>query len=236
MANPIVAEEFGLTKKLLAWAERAAKQGLDLSTDLQSSIDDPVRMQCIVRCIRVGAPEPSVPGAHLVYDAAAVSRILGIPVECSDPAPEAEGGEIVVYYGGWDWKTLCTSPAGKKRMWQDWHEMSGWKAEPGYYRLLLPVPKSNRKTWSEQLRSLVKISATWQAAPICVAATALLVHLMETGNDLLKNDWCRCATEQLPGIHRAVLDVVDGRVRVSVNGHLDRICNDYLWLAASRKS
>ena len=135
MANPIVVEEFGLTKKLLAWAERAAKQGLDLSTDLQSSIDDPVQMQCIVRCIRVGAPEFSVPGAHLVYDAAAVSRILGIPVKCSDPVPQAADGEIVVYYGGWNLKQLRVSPAGKSCMWQnqDWYEKYRWKAEPGYY-------------------------------------------------------------------------------------------------------
>ena len=32
----------------------------------------------------------------LVYDAAAVGRILGIKVECSDPVPKAEGGEILV--------------------------------------------------------------------------------------------------------------------------------------------
>src|SRR5262249_406217 len=97
---------------------------------------------------------PESPG--LLYDAAAVSRILGRPSKSRDPVPKAVDGEIVVYYGGWDLKQLSGSPAGEKRMWQDqdWYEKYGWKAEPGYYRLLLPVPNSNRKNWRGQLRYL----------------------------------------------------------------------------------
>lgn len=152
----------------------------------------------------------------IVYDADAVNSILGLPIESSDPIPQSEDNEIVVYYGGWDLKTLRVSTAGKKRMWQDqnWYEKYGWKAEPGYYRLLLPVPNSKRNNWSDQLQHLATIDMDWQAAPICVAATALLVHLTESGNDLLKNDWCRCA-EALPCDGHAGLAVYEGRVHVN---------------------
>lgn len=182
----------------------------------------------------VVAAKDSRKGTGIVYDAAAVSHILGIPVKCSDPVPQADDGEIVVYYGGWDLETLRTSAAGKKRMWQDqdWYEKYGWKAKSGYYRLLLPVPGSNRKSWSEQLRQIT-VSSAWQPAPACVAATALLVHLTETELDLLKDDWSRCA-EALPDDDHVGLVVLDGRVRIcSVwNGCRARD----LWLSAARRT
>ena len=173
----------------------------------------------------------------IVYDPRTVSHILGIPCECSDPVPQqAKDGEIVVYYGGWDLQQQRASTAGKQRMWQDqdWYEKYGWKADPGYYRLLLPVPHSNGQFWSEQLRQLAALGSAWQPAPVCVAATALLVHLTETGNDLLTSDWCRCA-EPLPDEYRVVLAVIRGRVSVGY-GWDDRRY-DSLWLSsACRKS
>lgn len=51
MSNAIVTE-FTATKKLLAWGEYAARHGLDLSVDLQPSLDDPAMMKCIVHCIQ----------------------------------------------------------------------------------------------------------------------------------------------------------------------------------------
>ena len=228
MANPIV-DEFAVTKKLLAWAERAAKQGLDLSTDLQPSIDDPAQMQRLVRHMQAGCPQHGI-----VYDATAVSRILGLPAECNVPTPKPEDSEVVIYYGGWSLKELRESKAGQKRMMQDqdWYEQHEWKAESGYYRLL-PVPNSNRKNWSEQTKHLSGIDPEWKPAPVCVAATALLVHLKETGDDLLKNDWCRCE-EPLPDDDRVALDVRDGRVRVISDWAGSR--DDGLWLSTARKS
>ena len=231
MAHPVV--ELSVTKTLVAWAERATKQGLDLSTELQPSIDAPEQMQRLVHYMQAGCPPMKTAG--ITYDAATVSRILGIPVECGYPVPQARDGEIVVYYGGWDMKQLRTSAAGQKRMWQDqnWYEKYGWKVEPGYYRLLLPVPDSNRKTWNYQISYLAGIIGTaWKPAPICVAAASLLVHLTETGNDLLKNDWCRCA-EARPDDSRAALAVRGGRVRV-LDGWDDRP-SDRVWLSAARK-
>jgi len=107
-----------------------------------------------------------------------------------------------------------------------------WKAESGYYRFLLPVPNSNRKNWSRQLRHLITIDAACQTAPVCIAATALLVHLTETSNDLLKNDWCRCA-EALPDEFRVVLHVHKGCVSVGSDG--DDRPNDGVWLSAAQK-
>ncbi|MBU0767250.1 hypothetical protein KKF55_05765 [Patescibacteria group bacterium] len=229
MANPIV-DEFAVTKKLLAWAERAAKQGLDLSTDLQPSIDDPSQMQRLVRHMQAGCPQHGI-----VYDATAVSRILGLPAECNVPTPKPEDGEVVIYYGGWSLKELRESKAGQERMMQDqdWYEQHEWKAESGYYRLLLPVPNSNRKKWSEQTEHLSGIDAEWQPAPVCVAATALLVHLTEVGDDLLRNDWCRCE-EALPDGDYVALDIDGGRVVVVCGLGGGRY--GHLWLSAARKS
>lgn len=60
MAHPTA--DFTQTKKLIAWAERAAKNGLDLNVDLQPSIDDPAEMERIVRSIKGRAPlQPNFP-------------------------------------------------------------------------------------------------------------------------------------------------------------------------------
>lgn len=170
----------------------------------------------------------------IVYDAPTMSRLLGLPCECNDPVPQAAFGEIIVYYGGWDLRTLRLSPGGQKRMRQDqdWYEKYGWKAEPGYYGLLLPVLDSNRKTWDDQLRHLTGIDPVWQVAPVCVAATGYLAHLLQVGDDLLHNDWCRCA-EALPDGGRAGLGVLGGRV--VVNGSWGGGPYGYVWLSAARK-
>ncbi len=172
-----------------------------------------VGLVTVVGCARNDEKKPGI-----VYDAAAVSRILGLPCEISDPVPQAKDGEIVVYYGGWNLKQLRNSVAGKELMLQvpESGERDKWKADPGYYRLLLPVPDSNMKTWNEQLRHLATIDAAWRAAPVCVAVTALLVHSTVTGNDLLKNDnWYLCAEMPTSGCH-TVLAFFNGRVGVGI--------------------
>lgn len=99
-------------------------------------------------------------------------------------------------------------------MWQQGlYSPYGWKMEAGYYRLLLPVPGTNRQIWSEQIRHLTTSGTAWQVAPICIAATAMLVHLIETGSDPLSGNWCRCAGA-LPGELRVGLAVHKGRVGV----------------------
>jgi hypothetical protein len=123
-------------------------------------------------------------------------------------------------------------------MWQtqNWYDPYEWKAEPGYYRLLLPVPNSNQKTWTEQVDHLRSIGEAWLPAPVTVTVTALIVHLAETSVDLLRNDFCRCA-ETLPGGNRAGLMASPGRLHVSAYRALwDKRPHDRLWLSASKKS
>jgi hypothetical protein len=182
-----------------------------------------------------GIVDASVCG--IVYDAAAVQRILDLPCACNDPVPKAGDGEIVIYYGGWELQTLRNCTAGKTRMWQDqnWYDAKGWKAEPGYYRVLFPVPRSNRMTWSEQLNHLKAIDGVWQPATVAIAATATLIHLTETGNYLLsKDDWCRCE-EGFSGGSRLVFGYYRGRVRIH-KGRWDGKRYDHVWLVGCRKS
>lgn len=171
----------------------------------------------------------------IVYDPADVSCLLQLPFVVRGPVPDANHGEIVIYYGGWSLKELRECRAGQHRMRQDetWYDNKVWKADPGYYRLLLPVPSSNRKNWHEQLAHLRTIDDAWQPAAVAIAATALLVHLTATGNDLIRNDWCRCAELILDG-DQAVLTVSDGRLWVDDSyGNVHRYGG--LWLAAAQK-
>lgn len=224
-------------KKVAMGLKRLQEAGITPERWLQMLDADPATMQ------RLAAAWPGAPviasalkGTGIVYDATAIARILGLPCECSEPVPQAADGEIVVYYGGWDFDTLNLSPGGMKRMWDDQDldpECQEWAAEPGYYRLLLPVPNSNRKTWNDQISHLAGIDTAWKPAPICVSNTALVAHLIETGNNLLRDDWCRCA-EPLSGGRHAELAVSNGRV-YAISCRDDQ-SHDRIWLSAARKS
>ncbi len=168
------------------------------------------------------------------YDAV---HLLGFGPPSDEPLPEAASGEIVIRVGAWSLRDLRSNEVivRKNLMWdQDWYNQypcTPVKLTPGIYRLRLPVPGSNRKNFTEQQTLLQSGEA---AASVALAATALLVHLMETGNDLLRNDWCRCV-EALPDDDRVALRVCEGRVGVRRSWDDDR--NGRLWLAASsRKS
>jgi hypothetical protein len=168
--------------------------------------------------------------AGIVYDAATTSRFLGLPAAWSEPVPQAAKGEIVVYYGGWDLTQLRLCTAGTKWMSQhmpDWWARQSFKAEPGYYRLILRSPDSCRKAWDE-----LPSSARWHAASVCVVLTALLVRLQETGENFLRRDWFRCAETGPNGV-RAVLAFYSGRVSVSDYWDEDRDAD--MWLANAWK-
>lgn len=168
-----------------------------------------------------------------IYDAETVSRVLDLPCGGTDSVPGA--GELIVYYGGWSLQDLSESPAGKR------HMMLGpgcyvdqWIVEPGYYRVLFPVPKSNAKSWTEQVNHLKTIGEGWQPVPATVAATALVVHLAKSGTALLQNDVvCRCADSLLERGCAVVLLVREGRVVVSGDWGGSRYQG--LWLAGYRK-
>ncbi len=145
-----------------------------------------------------------------------MSRIHGIPIHCTDPAPLATRDGIVGYYDGWDLQTERASVAGKKCMKQDqnWYEKYGWKTEPGYYEVLFGLAKSISPNWDQKmvcLNGLQKEDPAWQVCPIVVGAPILLAHLSETGEDLLDGDICLFA-EMLRDSDRAGLSVVHGYV------------------------
>ncbi len=170
----------------------------------------------------------------IVYDDAAVARILGLPVECSDPAPEATCGEIVVYYGGWTLAALQRAGTENASLWV--HNASYYRErkmpEAGYYRLLFPVVGSNRKSFDEQVGHLKQSAPEFQPASVCIAATALLVRLKETGDRRFNDVWCRCA-ERMPHHFKTTIAVYKDRLVVNDYAEGNRV--DGLYLAASQK-
>ncbi len=219
-------------KKITTGLKRLQEAGLTPDNWLKMLNLELSELQHIVTAFP-GAAKPISMGTGIVYSAAMTSRLLGLHCNNSDPVPKARDGEIVIYYGGWDLTTLRSC----LRMQQDnkWYDNKMIEtAKPGYYRVLLYVPNSNGKSWNEQVSHLKTFDKTLQPAPVTVATTALLVHLVATDNDLLNNNWCRCA-EILPDDYdyRTVFTVHDGRA--CVNFDADGYRNDRVWLSAAQK-
>ena len=165
--------------------------------------------------------------SSFTYDAVA---ILGFGEASTEPLPEPAPGEIIIRVGDWSLQDLRDSKIGNELMHQqDWYDKYDLAMTEGIYRVRLPVPDSNRKNLTEQKRLLLSDE---EVAPVALGASALLVHLKEIGNDLLKNNWCRCE-EALPDGRHVALFVNDGRVRVSSDWDDNRYGG--LWLSAARK-
>ncbi|MBU0767251.1 hypothetical protein KKF55_05770 [Patescibacteria group bacterium] len=165
------------------------------------------------------------------YDAIA---ILGFGEASTEPLPEPAPDEIIIRVGDWSLQDLRDCEVGKELMhqqdWYDKYDCASAKLTAGIYRVRLPVPDSNRKNLTEQKDLLLPGE---EVAPVALCASTLLVHLKETRNDLLKNDWCRCE-EALPDGLYVVLDIHEGRVYVYC--FLDGNRRGNLWLSAARKS
>ena len=177
---------------------------------------------------RLVAAGPRQPGA---YDAVALP---GFGEPSGEALPDAAAGEIVLRYGGWSLRELCEGEVGTNLMhrqdWYDRYEWSGRKLPAGIYRLRLPVPDSNHKTFAEQQTLLLPGE---ESAPVVIAATALLCHRLQAGEDLLRGDWARCK-EQAGGGCRAELRWLDGRLGVGVSWGGNRLA--FMWLASARAS
>jgi len=217
-------------KKIRMGLRRLQKAGITPERWLMMLDALPAGMQRIERGWPA-RPDTTQYEAGVVYDAAAMCRVLGLQCECSDPVPAAIAGYTTFYYGGWNLRELRTSKAGMVRMRFDDHGVDSHAkvVQPGYYQLCIRSPGTNRKDWTESVQYLQTTYATLQAAPVVVAATGLLAHLAETGSDLLWGDWCRCI-DQLPHKNRFVLSVLEGRMDVS--GLLESTDNHNLWLAS----
>ena len=165
--------------------------------------------------------------SSFTYDAVA---ILGFGEASTEPLPEPAPGEIIIRVGDWSLQDLRDSKIGNELMHQqDWYDKYDLAMTEGIYRMRLPVPDSNRKNLTEQKGLLLSDE---EVAPVALGASALLVHLKEIGNDLLKNNWCRCEEAFLDDSH-VELFVRDGRV--GVLSRWDGFRNDNLWLSAARE-
>lgn len=167
----------------------------------------------------------------LIYDAPSI--LFG--EASSEPLPDPAPGEVVIRVGAWSLKGLrsCKTVVGHNLMWDKrWYDEYPWSREqltPGVYRVRIAIPGSNLKTFAEQQTLLLPGE---EIAPVSLAATVLLCHLKETGDNLLKNDWCRSA-EVLPDGGRVAHGVSGGRVFVDYYWADDR--DGRLWLAGCRK-
>jgi hypothetical protein len=145
----------------------------------------------LIRRPQEGFMEEDMPPG-ISHDAVA---LLGFGPADETPLPEAAPGEVVIRYGGWSLRQLCDSDVVQARqlIWdQDWYNKHSWSREgmaAGIYRLRIPLPNSRKKTFNEQIGLLC---AGEEAAPVCLVVTALLAHVVETGEDLLASDWTRC--------------------------------------------
>ena len=167
------------------------------------------------------------------YDAVS---ILGFGNPSEESLPEAKNGEVLLRYGGWSLQELrdCSGVRERKLMWeQDWYHKYPWSNEKlpsGIYRLRIPVPNSNRRTFAEQQGSL---PSGEEPAPVVLVATALLAHRLQTGEDLMKTDYTRCK-EQTAGDSRVGLDWGGGRLYV--DDRWDGARHDDVWLSSVRTS
>jgi len=229
MAHP-VATEFRLTKRLMAWAARAAEQGLDLRADLQAGIDDPAVMRRIVAYIQAGAPAER-PTARAAFDAVA---LLGFGEVSAERPPEPAPDEVMIRYGGWSLTQLRGSEVGRRLMWdRDWYERYDWSGASlpaGLYRLRVPVPDSTGKTFDEQ-RAMLPDGE--EPAPAVLVASALLCLKLQGRPDPLEGGWTRCR-ERTFADHRVGLDWSGGRLRVNDYWAGDR--DPSVWVSAVRAS
>lgn len=166
-----------------------------------------------------------------VYDAVA---LFGFGEASAEPLPEAKSGELIIRCGGWSPQELRDSEIGQKFMHQqDWYNKYPWSTEklpPGIYRLRVPVPNSNCKNAVEQEQML---PLGEQTANVVLVETALLAHRLQTGEDLLKNDWTRCR-ERSTGGYRVELGWREGRLYV-INGW-DDFRDGRIWVSSVRTS
>jgi hypothetical protein len=170
----------------------------------------------------------------IVDDAATVCRTLALPNECRHHRLlRRPDGEVVIWYGGWDFETLSRSGPGTRYL--DKHPgvgQPGHLTAPGYYRLHAPLPGTRKRTWHEQLAFAEVLGDGWWAAPILVLVTAALTHLAETGSGLFQTDVCRCA--ETPGSNRHL--TLCGQLRgITASAIRDTDRNGHVWLAAAKK-
>lgn len=131
--------------------------------------------------------------------------------------------------------SLRESAVGRELIHQDitWYDACPWATETipaGDYRLRLPVPGSNRKTFDEQSALLLDGE---EPAPLVLVALALLCLRKAGYADPLHGGWVRCR-ETAAG-RRVGLDWSGGRLYVGNDWSVYRYYYD-IWLASARRA
>ncbi len=166
------------------------------------------------------------------YDAVST---LGFGPASLTPFPQAKPGELLIRYGGWSLRELRDSATVREKdiLWeQDWYNGYAWSTEhlpSGLYVLRLPIPTSNRKTFVEQKALLLPGE---EPVPVVLAASAMLAHLVSTGERLMQGQWLRCKEQTDAGL-RVELGWLDGRLYV--NRSFDDDPDGNVWLASARR-
>jgi hypothetical protein len=164
-----------------------------------------------------------------------VGTVLEVGSADNSPLPEAGDGEIILRVPeGISLAGLRDSTIGGFLMhWQQSYEQFDWSRQPlaaGIYKVRLPIPGSNFKTFEDQRFLLMEHE---QVASVTLAAIALLCLRMCEFPDPLNDGFVRCAASATTSV-RVALCWFAGRLRV-FSGN-DDLCLGHWWLAASRTS
>lgn len=210
-------------KKLQMGLGKLANAGINVERWLAMCNADAAAMHHLVAAWPVHLPS-------FVYDAKTVCSVLGLPNNCTQEAPKASDGEVVIWYGGWTLRELMTTGKIVNQLSED---MAIWNAPIGYYHTRIPIPNSNRMRYDEQIIFLRRFHAALEELPMFIGATVLAVHLHITSTNLLKEELCRCAEVLSNGRH-VTLDCRGSRVHV--NCLWDDQSNENIFLGATRKA
>lgn len=129
---------------------------------------------------------------------------------------------LTVQYGGCSFQELCGSDIVRERHliqkpeWCFGEQWSNEKFPAGDYRLRIPVLDSGNQTVAEQ--NLLLFPGE-RIAPVVLVATAVLAYHLQTGGNLLENNWMRCREIGRRGY--IALYWHDGQLNIVVHGSGD---------------
>lgn len=171
------------------------------------------------------------------YDASDVCHTLRFANGSTSPSPTAQLGEVIIWKGEWSLDGLLSSTElGSKIVEpQEWYRSLPWYKtvqESAYYRLRLGIPGSAHKDPSVSAGFL---PSNENYLPVCVGATAWIVHYLATKQDLFGGKWLYCQ-EQSTQLDRVIIGATNRGTRLCVS-HSSGACskNEAPWMASCVK-
>jgi hypothetical protein len=166
-----------------------------------------------------------------------LGSMLGIGPADPSPLPTPEAGECIVRVSEpFSLLDVRNSAAGERywfkkdyRWFNKVNRMCSRQQVPvGVYRVRVPVPGSNNKTFTEQR---VHMFSSEVVAPVALVAAVLLCIAQSGAPDPLRGGWVRC-TEQ-PRFCRVVLKWCEGQLGIGDDS--DDFPSSDVWVAACRE-